>query len=122
MFCTKCGKQLTGNANFCGGCGQPITQPAAVNTETPVGGESTPQMGIQPQAKVKSGETFLLIYLCIGVYHATSDRIIIQRKITHNCDCMAVFRFSPAENQQKNEYGYTSHCVCRLYKQEACLS
>lgn len=29
MFCSKCGKQLPDNANFCDGCGQSLGQPAA---------------------------------------------------------------------------------------------
>lgn len=46
MFCTKCGKSLTDDAKFCGGCGNPVKSEsapvAAEPTPEPVAAEPTP--------------------------------------------------------------------------------
>lgn len=67
MFCKKCGKQLSDDAKFCGGCGSAVTQNVSAG-ETIVP-EEVPEKPVAPaypkneETKTKSGVTAVMIAL-----------------------------------------------------------
>ncbi len=67
MFCKKCGKQLSDDAKFCGGCGSAVTQNvSAEETNTPEAIQEKPVAPAYPkneETKTKSGVTAVMIAL-----------------------------------------------------------
>ena len=64
MFCTKCGSQLSGQAEFCGSCGTRKPANAKAKTEpTPYGGQQSPSKNLYAD---KSRITAAVLALLVG--------------------------------------------------------
>lgn len=68
MFCTKCGKEVSDNAKFCNGCGNPIVRPEG--PQKPVRPETPAPEPMPKENQKKSGKGWIVLVIVLTVLAA----------------------------------------------------